>query len=332
MHVEIPKAEDLEEKVFSVHNEKEFASIALALYHFQFHNNKVYHDYCTAIGRTPDVVSEIREIPFLPIRFFKTHTVVSTTFHPQTIFQSSGTTNAVTSRHYVRDLALYEKSFLKGFRAAYGPPEHYCFQCLLPSYLEREGSSLVYMADRLIRASGHERSGFYLNNLEELAANLEWLESVGQKTILLGVTYALLQFAENFGRPLSHTLVMETGGMKGKAKELTRHEVYEMVKQHFGPAPVHSEYGMTELLSQAYGQDGIFTSPPWMRIFLRDETDPLSLQTEGTGAINVMDLANIYSCCFIATEDMGRLQADGSFEVLGRMDNSDVRGCSLMVV
>jgi hypothetical protein len=333
MHMEIPKAKELEKKVFSITNEKEFTLIALEVYWFQYYNNTLYRDYCEAVRRTPENVSGTKDIPFLPISFFKSHRVETAVFNPQVVFRSSGTTGSITSSHYLRDAALYERSFSEGFKRFYGDSKKYCILGLLPSYLERGSSSLVYMVDHLIKASEHKRSGFYLREFEKLNKTLRDLESTGQNTILIGVTYALLDFGSQYPQQLRKTILMETGGMKGRGKELTKAELNLHLKQSFGVHHIHSEYGMTELLSQAYGVDGRMKCPPWMRIVLRDETDPFTLSDSmGTGAINVIDLANLYSCSFIATDDIGKLGSDESFEILGRMDNSDVRGCSLMVV
>ena len=335
MNREIPKTDEWREKVFSVSNEETFRSIALEVYHFQYHNNPVYQRYCHALGKTPDFVRSLETIPFLPIAFFKSHNVVTTNFDPELVFKSSGTTGMAASKHLVKDAALYEKSFFTCFRHFYGPVEDYCVLGLLPSYLERGQSSLVYMVQRLIEKSGHDQSGFYLYDFEKLHATLKKLETAGQKTILIGVTYALLDFAAQYPIALKNTIVMETGGMKGRKKELTRIELYEELKTAFDLSEIRSEYGMTELLSQGYSINGLFQTPPWLRILLRDETDPLSIMDQSrakTGVINVIDLANIYSCSFIATEDVGKMHSNGSFEVLGRMDNSDIRGCSLMVL
>jgi hypothetical protein len=333
MHMEIPKGKELENRVFSISNEKEFTIIALEVYRFQYYNNPLYRDYCEAVRKTPPDVKETTDIPFLPISFFKSHRVETTAFDPQLVFKSSGTTASVTSSHYVKSSAVYEKSFSEGFKGFYGDIRKYCILGLLPSYLERGNSSLVYMVDYLSKASGHDRSGFYLNDFERLNDTLKELESSGQKTILIGVTYALLDFGDQYRQYLKNTIVMETGGMKGRGKELTKAELNIHLKQTFGVNDIHSEYGMTELLSQAYGVNGSMNCPPWMRIVPRDETDPFCIfDLGGTGAINVIDLANVYSCSFIATDDMGKNNSDGSFEVLGRMDNSDVRGCSLMVI
>jgi len=333
MRVEIPKEKQLEEQVFAITNEKDFSRIALHVYQVQFENNLLYQDYCRAVRKLPQTVREIRDIPFLPISFFKTHKIETTVFDAELVFKSSGTTGSVTSSHYVKDANLYWKSFSKGFQKVYGDIKQYCIIGLLPSYLERENSSLVYMVDRLIKQSGHKNSGFYLNEFEQLDVTLKQLQFSNQKTILIGVTYALLDFSDRYVQNIPNTIIMETGGMKGRGREITRAELYEHLKKNFGVADIHSEYGMTELLSQAYGVNGRMTCSPWMKILIRDETDPFTIyNTEGSGAINIIDLSNLYSCSFIATEDIGRLNEDGSFEILGRLDHSDVRGCSLMVV
>ena len=335
MNGEIPKTDELEEKVFSISNEESFDSIALSVYHFQYNNCQVYQNYCNLINRTPDSVQEVGQIPFLPISFFKTHAVVAGDFDPQLVFKSSGTTGAIQSTHQVKTAALYEKSFLKCFGQFFGNIEDYCILGLLPSYLERGHSSLVYMVNCLIKKSAHTQSGFYLYDFDKLYNTLRALEVAGQKTILFGVTYALLDFASQYSLSLDSTILIETGGMKGRREELTRDELYEQLKKAFGLKKVYSEYGMTELLSQGYGVNGRFRTPAWVKILLRDETDPLGIHSPvklGSGAINIIDLANLYSCSFLATDDVGKIHKDGSFEVLGRMDNSDIRGCSLMVV
>lgn len=331
MSFEIPKENGLLERVFAISNEKEFQQIALAVFRLQFTENKLFGDYCRAVGKTPDTVLSLQDIPFLPILFFKSQAVKTGAFEPAAIFQSSGTTGTVHSRHYVKDTGLYERSFLACFQRFYGQPEEYCMVGLLPSYLEQGASSLVYMVDRLIRESGHPKSGFYLYNHQELRETLEALEKEGQKTILFGVTYALLDFAAHYSFPLRHTIIIETGGMKGRKKEWLKAELYAALKAAFSLEAIHSEYGMTELLSQAYAVNGRYQCPPWMKVLLRDETDPFSLGHR-SGAINVIDLANLWSCSFIATEDLGRLQEDGSFEVLGRMDHTDIRGCSQLTL
>ena len=328
---EIPNLNNLSEKVFALPNEKAFGQIVLEVFRHQYFHNAVYGDYCKAIGRTPERVAQWEDIPFLPISFFKSHAVKTGDFEPVAVFKSSGTTGLTNSRHYIHDLTLYEKSFFSCFDLFYGRPENYCILGLLPSYLEQGDSSLVYMVDGLIRKSKHPLSGFYLYDHQQLAETLQKLESEGQPAILFGVTYALLDFAEQHALPLKHTTIIETGGMKGRKKELTKAELYQQLKAAFFLSEIHAEYGMTELLSQAYSVDGLYRCPPWMRVILRDETDPFSVGGNA-GAINVIDLANLYSCSFIATEDLGKLHPDGRFEVLGRMDNTDIRGCSQLAL
>ncbi|NML21135.1 acyl transferase [Pseudoflavitalea sp. G-6-1-2] len=323
-----PKYED---KVFLA-DQQGFEPLALELFRFQYANNPVYHQYVNAVNVVGDDVRRVQDIPFLPIQFFKSHDVVTTSFEPEAVFQSSGTTQTINSRHYVRHLGIYRESFMLAFEQFYGPVKNLCVIGLLPSYLERSNSSLVVMADELIRQSGHPESGFYLYEHEKLAAVLQQLEARQQPTLLIGVTFGLLDFAEKFPMPLKHTIVMETGGMKGRREEMTREQVHAILKNAFGLTHIHSEYGMTELLSQGYSKgEGIFDTPAWMRVMVRQEDDPFDVRHSGTGIINVIDLANIYSCAFIATEDVGRVFENGQFEVQGRMDNSDIRGCSLMV-
>lgn len=336
MDTELPKAQELAGKVFNIHNEKDFLRIALEVFHFQWTNNGLYRSYCEALGTEPGQVRNLIQIPFLPVSFFKSHEVVTTDFHPELIFSSSGTTGDTTSRHHVKEAGLYRQSFIATFTDYFGSPRDYCIIGLLPSYLERKDSSLVYMVDHLIKMSGHEDSGFYLYDYEKLDTTLKRLEASGQKTMLFGVTFALLDFALQYPAALKNTMVLETGGMKGRKKEMTRDELYGILKKQLGVDVIYSEYGMTELLSQAYGADGLFTTPPWMKILLRDETDPLTIFTgqekPRSGAINVIDLANLYSCSFIATGDLGRMRENGKFEVLGRLDNADIRGCSQLVI
>jgi hypothetical protein len=310
-----------------------FGDRCLEMFRFQYGNNDVYRQWCDAIGRNAGNVKRATDIPFLPISFFKSGKVVTTEFEPGVIFESSGTTGMIPSRHYVKDAGIYRESFLSAFRRFYGDPAGYCILALLPSYMERGGSSLVYMVEELVRQSGHTLSGFYLDEHARLAERLNELEKAGQPIILFGVTYALLDFAEAFPAQLKHTIIIETGGMKGRKKEMTRGEVHGILKKQFGLPAIHSEYSMTELLSQAYSRgEGKFICPPWMQIVLRSEDDPLEVYNNGKGVINIIDLANIYSCAFIATDDAGELNEDGSFEVLGRIDHSDVRGCSLLVL
>ena len=318
-------------------NISSFPEKALQLFHFQHRENRVYRAFCDALGIDPQCVNSLTSIPFLPVSFFKTHPVVSTIFEPEIYFESSGTTGSVNSRHMLRDAGLYRDSFLHGFRKFYGEPSSWCIIGLLPSYLERQHSSLVMMVDELVKLSRHQKSGFYLYNHKALHETLLQLESSGQKVLLIGVTYALLDFAEKYPMGLKHTIVMETGGMKGRREEMTRTEVHAILQEQWGLSRVHSEYGMTELLSQAYSKEqGIFQPSDTMRVLIRDEDDPFaihdSVENEQSGIINIIDLANIWSCAFIATEDAGRLYPDGSFEVTGRVDYSDIRGCSLMVV
>ncbi|WP_228236313.1 acyl transferase [Allomuricauda sp. M10] len=322
------------DRIFSIANSHEFEDMALQQFNYQYRNNSVYQGFCDHLGKSPSHLQKLSDIPFLPIEFFKSHNVVSSTDKPQAIFESSGTTQSATSKHFVHDLSLYEQSFLKGFSSFYGPVEDYCILALLPAYLERQGSSLVYMANDLVKRSQHPDSGFYLYDLASLQQKMMVLEQNGTKTLLIGVSFALLDLAEQFPMKLQNTIIMETGGMKGRRKELIREELHGILKNAFGVPTIHSEYGMTELLSQAYSKgNGIFETPPWMKIITRDTEDPLSLQTEGkTGGINIIDLANLYSCSFIATQDLGKTYPDGSFEVLGRFDSSDIRGCNLMVL
>ncbi len=293
---------------------------------FQYLNNGVYRQWC---GLTGDKTA----VSFLPISLFKTQLVGTTLFDPQKVFESSGTTQTGNSRHFVKDISLYQQSFAKAFELFYGEIKEWCIIGLLPSYLERNNSSLVMMVDELIKMSGHADSGFYLNEFDKLAETLQRLESRKQKTLLIGVSFALLDLAETHPMKLEHTIIMETGGMKGRRRELTRTELHTALQNGFGIKQVHSEYGMTELLSQAYSAGaGRFVCPPWMKVMVRDEEDPLLVRDFGRGALNVIDLANLYSCSFIATDDIGMVYEDGSFEVWGRLDNSDIRGCSLLVV
>jgi hypothetical protein len=333
-------------KIFAI-KPGEFESIALEIFRFQYSKNPIYRDYVNALHINDARVSSITQIPFLPISFFKSHSIRTTSFDPEIVFESSGTTGSLNSRHLINDTELYRKSFITGFELAYGPVKDWCIIGLLPSYLERGNSSLVYMVNELIQLSAHPQNGFYLDEFEKLFSTLQQLEQVKQKTLLIGVTFALLDFAEKYAMPLKHTIVMETGGMKGRREEMIREEVHVILKKSFGLPAIHSEYGMTELLSQAYSKgNGIFNCPPWMKVMIRDDEDPFSVvsresgvgsQNPGNksgatvqGAINIFYLANTYSCSFIATDDAGRLHHDGSFEVMGRIDNSDIRGCSLM--
>ncbi|RXQ92929.1 acyl transferase [Ancylomarina salipaludis] len=324
---------DLKHRIFNIQSEEEFRQIAFEVFQFQATNNPVYAEYIKLLNVDVSKIDAIHKIPFLPIEFFKSHKVVSSQEEAKAIFTSSGTTGNLTSRHYVPDLGIYEDSFTKGFEAFYGPVNEYCILALLPSYLEREGSSLIYMMEKLIKDSGHPKSGFYLNNHEELIANLNELKSQNQKVLLLGVSFALLELAENHQLDLGEVIVMETGGMKGRRKEMTREELHAIFTSRLGVKKIHSEYGMTELLSQGYSKgDSLFKTPAWMKILIRDAYDPFSYERTGrSGGVNVIDLANLYSCSFIETQDLGKIHADGKFEILGRFDNSDIRGCNLLV-
>ena len=319
--------------IFSLNNEADFEKTALDIFNHQAKNCKVYKDFIYHLGIEPETITSHLEIPFLPISFFKTHQVVSTSNEPAIIFSSSGTTGQIQSKHLVSDVKIYEQSFNLAFEQFYGAIENTCLLALLPSYLERDGSSLIYMIDSLLTQSEHPKSGYFLHDLENLYMTLKELQKAGQKTILIGVTYALLDFIEQFQLHFPELIVMETGGMKGKRKEMVREELHQTLCTGFGVNKIHSEYGMTELLSQAYSNgDGIFKTPNWMKILLRDTSDPLSLlESKKSGGINVIDLANLNSCSFIATQDLGKVYADGNFEVLGRFDNADIRGCNLLV-
>jgi phenylacetate-coenzyme A ligase PaaK-like adenylate-forming protein len=325
------------ENIFTIKSEQEFRRIALDVFRFQASNNAVYKEYLLSLKIDIESVEQLEQIPFLPVEFFKSFeiTTINQTPKDPIQFTSSGTTGQITSKHFVSDSSIYQKSYLKAFELFYGNITDYCILALLPSYLEREGSSLVYMADDLIKKSKHHQSGFYLHNYDELILTLQQLQDKKQKTILLGVTYALLDVVEQFPlfRGGSNLIVMETGGMKGKRKEMIREELHNILCEGFGVKSIHSEYGMTELLSQAYSKgDGIFTTPPWMKLLIRDTNDPFTYLPFGrTGGINIIDLANIYSCSFIATQDLGKTNPNNSFEVLGRFDNSDIRGCNLLV-
>ena len=327
-------------KIFNV-TPADFGALALELFHFQYKNNAVYREYVDTLNVSPSTVLSLPQIPFLPIRLFKSHIIKSSAFEPEEIFESSGTSGMTTSKHHIRYLDFYKESFIKCFRQIYGDPGGWCIIGLLPSYLERKNSSLVFMVNELIRQSNNPDSGFYLDELDKLSDLLKKSESNRQKVLLIGVTFALLDFAKGYPMSLDHTIIMETGGMKGRQKELVREEVHDILIRSFHADAIHAEYGMTELLSQAYSNGGgLFQCPQWMKVLVRDDEDPLLVKPIGypaedpyvTGAINIIDLANVYSCSFIATDDAGRLYPDGRFEVLGRMDNSDLRGCSLMVV
>ena len=308
-------------------------ALAIRLFHHQWQSNNVYRTWCDLMKCNPGEVTQLNQVPFLPISFFKSHAVTTGEFTPQTIFTSSGTTQTVNSNHLVKDTGLYKRSFTTAFESFYGNIKSLCILGLLPSYLERNGSSLTYMVDDLIQSSQHPQSGFYLYDFEQLKATLQQLETAKQPTILIGVTFALLDFAAACPMPLRYTTIMETGGMKGRKEELTREEIHTILTQAFDLTHIHSEYGMTELLSQAYSKgEGIYHCPPWMKVLVREDDDPLAVKEKGRGVLNIIDLANLDSCAFIATDDAGIVHSDASFEVLGRIDNSDLRGCSLLTL
>lgn len=323
-----------QDDIFNISSHKQFEKLALKVFRYQHENNVVYREFCDFLGTDKQKVKSLEAIPFLPIQFFKSRDVLTGTDAVQETFTSSGTTGAITSKHLVTDTTWYERSFRQAFSQFYGNIEDYTVLALLPSYLEREGSSLIYMVRDLIEGSNNPDSGFYLHNYDELVQKLVALDDSGQNVLLIGVTYALLDLVEKQQFSLKNTVIMETGGMKGKRKEMIREELHAILCDGFGVSAIHSEYGMTELLSQAYSLgEGIFECPNWMHILTRDTEDALSYVDYGkTGGINVIDLANINSCSFIATQDLGKKYADGSFEILGRFDNSDIRGCNLMVL
>ncbi|TLP82649.1 acyl transferase [Maribacter sp. ACAM166] len=320
--------------IFNIRTEEEFLTQALHTFQFQYRNNPVYHSFCSHLNVHPGIVTSVDQIPFLPIEFFKSKSVVSSNNPAEIIFTSSGTTGSETSKHSVTALELYHESYLKAFKAFYGTVEDYCILALLPSYLERTGSSLIYMVEDLIAKSKHPKSGFFLNEYDQLYQHILELQKTNTKLLIIGVSFALLEFTENYQLLLPNTIIMETGGMKGRRKELVRQELHQLLSKGFGVNEIHSEYGMTELLSQAYSKGhGVFNCPPWMKVLVRDTEDPLTYQKIGkTGGINVIDLANVNSCSFIATQDLGKVHKDGSFEVIGRFDNSDIRGCNLMLL
>ena len=331
------KLKDIQKKVFKLNfnsSDDDFNLVALDVFNYQVQHNSIYKAYVSGLKINPETVEHYTQIPFLPIEFFKTKEVICDGIQDNAIcFSSSGTTGQINSKHYVNDISIYESSFHQGFELFYGKPSDYCILALLPNYLERTGSSLVYMFDKLIQVSQHPQSGFYLNNLQDLKKTIEELKQTKQKTILLGVTYALLDLAEMGVELTNDFIVMETGGMKGRRKELLKEELHQILKQLLKVDVIHSEYGMTELLSQAYSkQDGVFQCSPWMKVLIRDMNDPFTYVKERkSGGVNVIDLANLNSCAFIETKDLGRLNQDSHFEILGRFNNSDLRGCNLMI-
>ncbi|HEY9561309.1 MAG TPA: acyl transferase [Anseongella sp.] len=319
--------------IFKISDREEFRRKTLEVFRYQAGANPTYREFVRLLGIDPEKIHEPEAIPFLPISFFKTHRVVTGDGKEEMIFTSSGTTGSATSSHFVSDLDLYRKSFLNGFGHFYGDVRKYRILALLPGYLERSGSSLVFMVRELISLSGHAESGFFLHDHDRLLQVLEEFEQKQQPTLLIGVSHALLDLAEKHQLRLTHTLVMETGGMKGRRREMVREELHEILMKRLGVTSIHSEYGMTELLSQAYSQGGgRFSCPPWMQVLTRELNDPFAFEPQGrTGGINIIDLANIHSCSFIATDDLGKVHPGGEFEILGRFDNSDIRGCNLLI-
>lgn len=323
----------LKKEIFKINSSLEFNRLALEIFRYQYENVPVYRQFCELLDTVASEVKTVTDIPFLPIQFFKSHRIIADGMAPEITFTSSGTTGAINSKHFVADKNLYEESFLTAFQNQYGRPENLAILALLPSYLEREGSSLVYMVNSLIEKSRNRHSGFYLFEMDALVQKLKFLEESGQKTVLIGVSYALLDLIEIIDFKLKNTTIMETGGMKGRRREMIKPELHQILNNGFGVGEIHSEYGMTELLSQAYSTgNGRFSCPSWMQILVRDTEDAFSYLTRKTGGINVIDLANLYSCSFIATQDLGKIYPDSTFEVLGRFDSSDIRGCNLMVL
>lgn len=324
----------MKDNIFDIKDEAGFLKNAFRVFNYQAEKNPVYRDFLSKLGTVPAFVKTVGDIPFLPVELFKTHTIITGDLPAEEIFESSRTTGSEGSRHFVPDRKIYEASFLKAFSLFYGDPGDYFIGALLPSYMERKNSSLIYMMNELIRRSSNQHSGFFRDNAGELIRLIHEAKRNNQKALLMGVSFALYDLAEKYHPDLSGAIVMETGGMKGRRKEIIREELHAFLKERLKVPSIHSEYSMTELLSQAYSKgDGIFYCPPWMKILIRDIQDPLTLINEPgkAGGINVIDLANLHSCSFIATGDLGKLHADGGFEVLGRFDNSDIRGCNLMV-
>jgi hypothetical protein len=322
---------NFKDRVFKISNASDFKKIAFEVFDYQYKNIDVYRQYVDLYCPSKPAFKTVEEIPFLPIDFFKSHKIIENNTKEECVFGSSSTSGIGQSYHFVRDLSVYEKSFMTGINLFYEEISKYCVLALLPSYLERKDSSLIYMVQRLINSSRYKESKFYLNNLDELNEQLNLFKVKKQKTILIGVSFALLDFAEKYQCDFPGLIVMETGGMKGKRKEMVREELHTFLKERFNVNSIHSEYGMTELLSQAYSKgSGIFYCPSWMKVLARDPNDPGSVISENKkGCLNIIDLANFNSCSFIATDDYGLVNTDGSFEVLGRVDNSDIRGCNL---
>jgi hypothetical protein len=324
----------LTEEIFKVTDAQSFERVALEIFRFQAAECPVYREYLTLLGIGIEGVGDIFSIPFMPVSFFRDHAVMTGGGEPERIFLSSGTAAMRPGRHMVRELALYDMSLERAFTIFYGDPSHYAIMGLLPSYLEREGSSLIYMVSRLMARSGNKYGGFFLDDYAGLLQSIEKSRAAGLKVLLIGVTFALLDLAERCPGDYVDVIIMETGGMKGRRREMVREELHEVLRSAFGVPSVHSEYGMTELLSQAYSKgEGLFMTPPWMKVLIRDSHDPMSHTDEAgaSGGISVIDLANIWSCSFIATADLGRMHEDGYFEVQGRFDEADLRGCNLLV-
>ncbi len=322
------------DRIFSISDEESFLETARQIFGYQSENNAVMNSFIRGLGRKIPSDAGPEDFIYLPVAMFRTHVVLTGRAEPELVFSSSGTTGSSTSKHYVSDPSVYRRSFTRSFRIFYGEPSDYVFFALLPSYTDREGSSLIYMVNQLIGESGSVSGGFFHGRTEEMLEKVSLAKHSGKKVMIIGVSFALLDLAETYSPDLSGVTVVETGGMKGRRKEITRMELHERLCRGLNVAAINSEYGMTELLSQAWSTGaGRFFTPPWMRIVLRDPHDPLKLfcEPERTGVINVIDLANINSCSFIATDDLGKINNDGSFEVIGRLDNSDIRGCNLLV-
>ena len=321
------------ENIFEISSEQEFIAFALERFRYQYQQNQVYRDFVDARKVRVESISKLGDIPFLPIEFFKTHKVVCSNVPPQAVFRSSGTTGMIRSQHLVTDLTVYRHSFIKGFERCYGDPADIQFLALTPTPEQAPDSSLVYMIQKLMDLSSSPENGFFLASHSGLSARLRQRRARNKKVVLIGLTYALVDFATNYPGDYTPLIVIETGGMKGHRTEITREELHSLLCPALGVDQIHSEYGMTELLSQAWSQgEGRFNTPPWMKVLIRDTNDPLSYVGPGeTGGINIIDLANQDSCCFIATQDLGRLHYDGQFEVHGRFEASDARGCSLLI-
>jgi phenylacetate-coenzyme A ligase PaaK-like adenylate-forming protein len=320
-------------KILNISSSQEFEKYSIEIFNYQFEKNTIYREFCRLTGKNPSNIRSSFEIPFLPIQFFKTHKIISSNQPIKKTFYSSGSTKNNLSKHHIIDLKLYEDCFLKIFTDFYGSPSQYNIIALLPTYLENKNSSLIYMVNKLIEKSENKHSEFYLDNYKKLKEKLLYLEEGDKKTILFGVSYALLNLIDFHKFKLKKTIIIETGGMKGKRKELIKSELHQMLKIGFGVKNINSEYGMTELISQAYSiHNEKFKSPPWMKIYIRESEDPMNIKTDNkSGGINIIDLANYNSCSFIATDDLGKLDKDGNFEILGRLDNSDQRGCNLLI-